>query len=140
MNKLFKKNKDLLKDTGRRKEWPSLKDHANRWPGVFLFNHYHHYFFSSGIFTDRSGRKTFSPTGIDQNIYFIVDAILVITLAPVLISFFMKGKFRPEAANPVNRLWKEFMNLLSGSVSNGVKQLLASISSHLLSVFHHDVV
>ena len=29
---------------------------------------------------------------------------LVITLAPVLISFFMKGRFRPESKNPVNRV------------------------------------
>ena len=34
----------------------------------------------------------------------IVDALLVITLAPVLISFFMKGRFRPENKNPVNRI------------------------------------
>ncbi len=34
----------------------------------------------------------------------IVDAILVITLAPVLISFFMKGRFKPNNANPVNRI------------------------------------
>jgi len=34
----------------------------------------------------------------------MVDAILVITLAPVLISFFMKGRFRPETKNPVNRI------------------------------------
>ncbi|MBO9634017.1 MAG: efflux RND transporter permease subunit, partial [Chitinophagaceae bacterium] len=34
----------------------------------------------------------------------IEDAILVITLAPVLISFFMKGKFRPDHANPVTRV------------------------------------
>ena len=33
----------------------------------------------------------------------VVDAILVITLAPVLISFFMKGRFRPESKNPINR-------------------------------------
>jgi Cu(I)/Ag(I) efflux system membrane protein CusA/SilA len=33
----------------------------------------------------------------------IVDAILVVTLAPVLISFFMKGRFRPESTNPINR-------------------------------------
>ena len=32
-----------------------------------------------------------------------VDAILVVTLAPVLISFFMRGRFRPENSNPVNR-------------------------------------
>lgn len=34
----------------------------------------------------------------------VVDAILVITLAPVLISLFMKGRFRPESANPINRV------------------------------------
>src|SRR5690606_4769546 len=33
----------------------------------------------------------------------IVDALLVLTLGPVLISFFMKGKFKPDNANPVNR-------------------------------------
>lgn len=33
-----------------------------------------------------------------------VDALLVITLAPVLISFFLKGRFRPETKNPVNRI------------------------------------
>ncbi len=33
----------------------------------------------------------------------VVDALLVVTLAPVLISFFMRGRFRPENANPVNR-------------------------------------
>jgi Cu(I)/Ag(I) efflux system membrane protein CusA/SilA len=32
----------------------------------------------------------------------MVDAILVLTLAPVLISFFMKGKFKAGAKNPVN--------------------------------------
>jgi Cu/Ag efflux pump CusA len=32
-----------------------------------------------------------------------VDALLVITLAPVLISFFMKGKFQDDKKNPVNR-------------------------------------
>ena len=33
----------------------------------------------------------------------IVDALLVLTLAPVLISFFMKGKFKSDQKNPVNR-------------------------------------
>jgi copper/silver efflux system protein len=33
----------------------------------------------------------------------LVDAILVVTLAPVIISFFMKGKFSNERKNPINR-------------------------------------
>jgi copper/silver efflux system protein len=47
--------------------------------------------------------KLFHPLAYTKTFILIVDALLVITLAPVLISFFMKGKFRPESANPVNR-------------------------------------
>ncbi|WP_346320908.1 efflux RND transporter permease subunit [Chitinophaga sp. YIM B06452] len=48
--------------------------------------------------------KLFHPLAYTKTFIMIVDALLVITLAPVLISFFMKGKFRPDHANPVNRL------------------------------------
>ena len=47
--------------------------------------------------------KLFHPLAFTKTFIMIVDALLVITLAPVLISFFMKGKFRPDNANPVNR-------------------------------------
>jgi Cu(I)/Ag(I) efflux system membrane protein CusA/SilA len=47
--------------------------------------------------------KLFHPLAYTKTFIMIVDAILVITLAPVLISFFMKGKFRPDNANPINR-------------------------------------
>ncbi|PSL24041.1 efflux RND transporter permease subunit [Chitinophaga ginsengisoli] len=48
--------------------------------------------------------KLFHPLAYTKTFIMIVDALLVITLAPVLISFFMKGKFRPDHDNPVNRL------------------------------------
>ncbi len=47
--------------------------------------------------------KLFHPLAYTKTFIMIVDALLVITLAPVLISFFMKGKFKPDSANPVNR-------------------------------------
>ena len=47
--------------------------------------------------------KLFHPLAFTKTFIMIVDALLVITLAPVLISFFMKGKFRADQANPVNR-------------------------------------
>lgn len=47
--------------------------------------------------------KLFHPLAYTKTFIMIVDALLVITLAPVLISFFMKGKFKPDNANPVNR-------------------------------------
>lgn len=48
--------------------------------------------------------KLFHPLAFTKTFIMLVDAVLVITLAPVLISFFMKGKFRPDHANPVNRI------------------------------------
>ncbi|HZZ76047.1 MAG TPA: efflux RND transporter permease subunit, partial [Puia sp.] len=54
------------------------------------------------LLTGQEG-KLFHPLAYTKTFILIVDGLLVITLAPVLISFFMKGKFRPESANPVNR-------------------------------------
>lgn len=47
--------------------------------------------------------KMFHPIAYTKTFIMIVDALLVLTLAPVLISFFMKGKFKPDSSNPVNR-------------------------------------
>src|SRR5882757_9506000 len=55
------------------------------------------------LLTGQEG-KLFGPLAYTKTFILIVDAVLVITLAPVLISFFMKGRFRPESANPINRL------------------------------------
>jgi len=54
------------------------------------------------LLTGQEG-KLFHPLAYTKTFIMIVDAILVLTLAPVLISFFMKGRFRPESANPINR-------------------------------------
>lgn len=48
--------------------------------------------------------KLFHPLAYTKTFIMLVDAILVVTLAPVLISFFMKGKFKDENANPINRI------------------------------------
>src|SRR5665213_1783792 len=42
--------------------------------------------------------KLFHPLAYTKTFIMAVDAILVITLAPVLLSFFMHGKFRPARA------------------------------------------
>jgi copper/silver efflux system protein len=55
------------------------------------------------LLTGQEG-KLFHPLAFTKTFIMIVDALLVITLAPVLISFFMKGRFRPENKNPVNRI------------------------------------
>lgn len=47
--------------------------------------------------------KLFHPLAFTKTFIMIVDALLVVTLAPVLITLFMKGRFKPESSNPVNR-------------------------------------
>lgn len=47
--------------------------------------------------------KLFHPLAYTKTFILIVDALLVVTLAPVLISFFMKGRFKSDHANPINR-------------------------------------
>ena len=47
--------------------------------------------------------KLFSPLAYTKSFILIVDAFLAITLTPVLISFLLKGKLRPENRNPINR-------------------------------------
>ncbi|MFV5687846.1 efflux RND transporter permease subunit [Flavobacterium sp. ZT3R25] len=47
--------------------------------------------------------KLFSPLAWTKSFILIVDAFLAISLTPVLISFLLKGKLRPEAKNPINK-------------------------------------
>lgn len=52
--------------------------------------------------------KLFHPLAYTKTFIMLVDAILVVTLAPVIISFFMKGKFTGEGKNPINRFLERF--------------------------------
>src|SRR5688572_15882216 len=53
------------------------------------------------LLTGQEG-KLFHPLAYTKTFILLVDAVLVVTLAPVIISFFMKGKFSGERKNPLN--------------------------------------
>ena len=55
------------------------------------------------LLTGQEG-KLFHPLAWTKSFILIIDALLAVTLAPVLISFFLKGKFKTEEQNPLNRL------------------------------------
>lgn len=79
--------------------------------------------------------KYFHPVAYTKTFIMIVDAILVITLAPVLISFFMKGKFRPDNANPVNRFLERMYTPIIKTVLEWRKTTLAiNILALLISI------
>jgi Cu(I)/Ag(I) efflux system membrane protein CusA/SilA len=48
--------------------------------------------------------KLFHPLAYTKTFILAIDALLVITLAPVTISLFMKGKFKGEHTNPITRI------------------------------------
>ncbi|MBT2557964.1 efflux RND transporter permease subunit [Hymenobacter sp. ISL-91] len=54
------------------------------------------------LLTGQEG-KLFHPLAYTKTFILMIDAILAVTLGPVLLSFFMKGKFKTEEQNPINR-------------------------------------
>ncbi|MET4075947.1 efflux RND transporter permease subunit [Hymenobacter sp. UYCo722] len=54
------------------------------------------------LLTGQEG-KLFHPLAFTKSFILLIDAVLAVTLAPVLLSFFMKGKFKTEEQNPINR-------------------------------------
>jgi Cu(I)/Ag(I) efflux system membrane protein CusA/SilA len=47
--------------------------------------------------------KLFGPLAWTKTFILAIDAILTVTLAPVLISFFLRGKLKSDEHNPINR-------------------------------------
>lgn len=57
--------------------------------------------------------KLFHPLVWTKTFILVIDAFLAITLAPVLISFFLTGKLKPEGSNPItNTLEKGYTPIL----------------------------
>lgn len=79
--------------------------------------------------------KLFHPLAFTKTFILVVDALLVITLAPVLISFIMKGKFRPDHANPVNRILERVYEPVIRTVLKWRKTTLAiNIAALLITI------
>ncbi|MBY0479701.1 MAG: efflux RND transporter permease subunit [Chitinophagaceae bacterium] len=86
------------------------------------------------LLTGQEG-KLFHPLAYTKTFILAVDAILVVTLAPVLISFFMKGRFLPDNANPVNRiLEKIYEPVIRACIKRRWITLGANIIALLISI------
>ena len=54
--------------------------------------------------------KMFHPLAYTKTFILLIDAVLAISLTPVLISFLLKGRLKPENANPVTRIAERIYN------------------------------
>src|SRR6476646_12070705 len=101
MIKWFKRDKDPL--TAEERLDVIMKSSKQVGPGVFystiiVIASFLPVFLLSGM-----EGKLFSPLAWTKTFILLVDAILAITLTPVLISFLLKGKLQPESVNPITR-------------------------------------
>jgi copper/silver efflux system protein len=99
--KLFKKEHDPLTNEERLKIIEKSSQLVG--PGVFYSTVVIIVSFLPVFLLTGMEGKLFSPLAWTKSLILIVDAFLAITLTPVLISFLLKGKLKPENKNPINR-------------------------------------
>jgi Cu(I)/Ag(I) efflux system membrane protein CusA/SilA len=79
--------------------------------------------------------KLFGPLAWTKTFILAIDAILAVTLAPVLISFFLKGKLRTDDKNPLNRgLERLYRPLLNWCVNWRKTTLAINIIALIVSI------
>ncbi len=98
---VFKQNKNLL--TSEERMAIVLKASKQVGPGVFYSTIIVVTSFLPVFLLTGMEGKLFHPLAFTKTFILLVDAFLAITLAPVLISFFLKGNLKPESANPITR-------------------------------------
>jgi len=77
----------------------------------------------------------FGPLAWTKTFILAIDAILAVTLAPVLISFFLKGKLRTDDRNPLTRgLEKIYRPILDWCVTWRKTTLIINIVALIISI------
>ena len=101
MAKWFKRNKDPL--TSEERNDIIEKSSKQVGPGVFYSTIIVVTSFLPVFLLTGMEGKLFHPLAWTKTFILLIDAFLAITLTPVLISFFLKGRLKPESANPITR-------------------------------------
>lgn len=101
VKKLFKRNYNRIDETERMAIIEKSSKQVSR--GVFYSTIIIITSFLPVFMLTGQEGKLFHPLAYTKTFIMLVDAILVVTLAPVIISYFMKGKFTHERKNPLNR-------------------------------------
>lgn len=97
----FKRNKDPL--TAEERNNIIEKSSKQVGPGVFYSTIIVVTSFLPVFLLTGMEGKLFHPLAWTKTFILLIDAFLAITLTPVLISFFLKGRLKPESANPITR-------------------------------------
>ncbi|HET7712106.1 MAG TPA: efflux RND transporter permease subunit, partial [Thermoanaerobaculia bacterium] len=86
------------------------------------------------LLTGQEG-KLFRPLAFTKTFAMVGASIIAITLVPVLMTFFMRGRMRPESHNPVNRFFtRSYEPLLRWSLKHRKAMLAANVLALILAV------
>ncbi len=103
LNRIFNKKKDYVEIPAAEREAIIEKSSKQVSRGVFYSTIIIITSFLPVFMLTGQEGKLFHPLAYTKTFILVVDAFLVITLAPVMISLFMRGKFKNERANPITR-------------------------------------
>lgn len=98
-------HKHLERDRGKKPHWEIIMDSAKEVGPTLFYSLLVITVSFLPVFTleDQSGRL-FKPLAFTKTYAMGAAALLSITLVPVLMGWFIRGRIRPEQANPINRL------------------------------------
>jgi len=86
------------------------------------------------LLTGREG-KLFTPLAYTKTFAMIGASVLAITLVPVLMTFFMRGRMRPEHENPVSRFFTRIYEpFLRWSLRYGKTMLAINVIALLVAI------
>jgi Cu(I)/Ag(I) efflux system membrane protein CusA/SilA len=120
---LFKRKKDPL--TSEERLELVTKSSKQVGPGVFFSTIVVIASFLPVFMLTGMEGKLFHPLAWTQTFILIVDAVVAITLTPVLISFLLKGRLRKEEKNPVSRILEKLYTPLLVACLRWRKTVLA---------------
>ncbi|HEX6086746.1 MAG TPA: CusA/CzcA family heavy metal efflux RND transporter [Thermoanaerobaculia bacterium] len=86
------------------------------------------------LLTGREG-KMFKPLAYTKTFAMIGASVLAVTLVPVLMTFFMRGRMRPEEKNPVSRFFTHlYQPFLRWSLKYGKTMLILNVVALLIAI------
>jgi len=79
--------------------------------------------------------KMFKPLAYTKTFAMVGASVLAVTLVPVLMTFFMRGRMRPEHENPVSRFFtRVYEPFLRWSLKNGKTMLALNVLALLVAI------
>ncbi|MFQ5441588.1 MAG: efflux RND transporter permease subunit [Thermodesulfobacteriota bacterium] len=110
-------HKHLERDAGKKDHWRIIMDSAREVGPALFFSLLIITFSFIPVFTlEAQEGRLFSPLAFTKTYSMAASALLAVTIVPVLMGYFIKGRIIPEEKNPVNRalifLYRPVVNLV----------------------------